>query len=256
MSSTPKLSVIRGLPGSGKTTLAMILEGTRGSVRVEADDFLYDESGKYVWTPERSVRAHELCRQRVRELLEQGCDVVVSGVFCRVADMQEYLDLQARYPGDVYECQSEFANIHQVPDEKMERFAREWEPYERSTFHVKSSISSDWVPVQPIRIPGMRQQFHPPSNAVSYGVGDHPPAFIDDGVRLEATSSCPATEEIRAMLRVAAVKWGGVLRISGPEAFQRAVRVAADEMELGARIQFIAVAGATPAPEPHRLRVR
>lgn len=77
-----RLTITRGLPGSGKTTWAMEeIAHTRASgkitTRVNRDDLRFDTFGAYVLTPEQEDVITKIQQAKVRGLLEAGIDVIV-----------------------------------------------------------------------------------------------------------------------------------------------------------------------------------
>lgn len=57
------LVLIRGLPGSGKTTLAAGLSRVDGLTRrCAADDWMLDDAGHYKFDPSKLRAAHEACQ--------------------------------------------------------------------------------------------------------------------------------------------------------------------------------------------------
>jgi adenylylsulfate kinase-like enzyme len=62
------LFIIRGLPGSGKSTLGEILAG---KLSFAADDY-FMEGDEYKFDPSKLSLAHAQCLRRVRETLELG----------------------------------------------------------------------------------------------------------------------------------------------------------------------------------------
>ena len=118
------LTLIRGLPGSGKTHLASIITDTMGTFMVEADDYFYDDYGNYVFDPDRLHAAHEWCLRQARfELIENKMDVVVSNTFTTLREMKEYylLAKAAGVPLNVITCQGQFGSIHNVPESTMDK---------------------------------------------------------------------------------------------------------------------------------------
>jgi predicted kinase len=66
--------ILRGLPGSGKSTYARQL---RNASIVSADDFFVGEDGVYRFDPLQLHRAHQQCWLRFAELTRSGTELVV-----------------------------------------------------------------------------------------------------------------------------------------------------------------------------------
>jgi predicted kinase len=122
------LILVRGLPGSGKTTFAKML-GT-GPV-VSADDY-FMQHGKYVFDKEKLGRAHQFC-QNVTEGYMTGSKsrIYVANTFTTEKEMKPYYDLAKKYGYVVFsiivENRHNGINIHNVPEDTLvamkERFS-------------------------------------------------------------------------------------------------------------------------------------
>lgn len=129
-----KLLLIRGLPGSGKTTLArkMVAEAkVSADIAIfEADMFFEDANGNYNFSPAKIKDAHEWCQAKTVEYLGYGYDVIVSNTFTQVWEMQFYLDLASpTVEVSVITALGEYKNIHGVPDAALQRMKDRWEDY-------------------------------------------------------------------------------------------------------------------------------
>ena len=120
----PKLVIIRGLPGSGKSTLARELFPFH--VLCEADQYFTDEeTGEYRFDPSKLKEAHEFCKRKVKENLEQGESVVVANTFTRRWEYEPYLKM-AENPL-VLIANGNFESVHNVPKEAIERMKKRFE---------------------------------------------------------------------------------------------------------------------------------
>jgi predicted kinase len=122
--------VLRGLPGSGKSTFAQLLEQTQGFKHLEADRFMTDAQGKYRFDPARAADAHAVCQQHAYEALRTGARVVVANTHVRLWEFAPYLGLAQLFRREVrvVECLGAWDNIHGVSSEIIAKMREKWEP--------------------------------------------------------------------------------------------------------------------------------
>jgi len=116
----PKLILIRGLPGSGKSTIA---KRYSGAIHIEADMFHMNADGVYDWKAERLGAAHKWCQDKTAKELEAGYDVVVSNTFTTIKELRPYFNIAAanNIIPTVIIAQNEFTNVHAVPEDALKR---------------------------------------------------------------------------------------------------------------------------------------
>lgn len=122
----PVLIIIRGIPGSGKSTFAtkkLIPEYEKLGMTVghfEADQF-FMKDGKYMWDPTKLFMAHKDCQRKAEASLKTNDVTIVSNTFVRVKDMIPYIQMgeAAGAEIEVYRSKGNFGSIHNVPDESV-----------------------------------------------------------------------------------------------------------------------------------------
>lgn len=124
-----QLVLIRGLPGSGKSTMAKAL-ARAGFEHFEADIYHLNSEGDYCFDRANVKAAHEWCQQETRRALESGKQVVVSNTFTQLWEMAPYFGM-AKALGiepNVLEAKGNWQNTHAVPAEVVDQMRARWEP--------------------------------------------------------------------------------------------------------------------------------
>ncbi|WP_093271114.1 ATP-binding protein [Vibrio xiamenensis] len=125
--SVQKLILIRGLPGSGKSTQAQSL----GLTHYEADMYFVDAQGQYRFCADQLPNAHRWCQTEVERSLAAGESVVVANTFVQRWEIKPYAKLAKRYGVslEVRECSGQFNNIHGVSDETIQNMKKRWQTW-------------------------------------------------------------------------------------------------------------------------------
>jgi predicted kinase len=130
------LTLVRGLPGSGKSTFANTI--TNEFSVCEADKFFYDKEGNYNFDGSRLKLAHVWCFNQVRTRMEDNKlnpqfypEIVVSNTFTQEWEMEKYYELAEEYGYKVFsiivENRHGGVNQHGVPAEKLEQMKNRFE---------------------------------------------------------------------------------------------------------------------------------
>ena len=123
-----KLFLLRGLPGSGKTTLSEQLGGSH----FETDKYFIDEHGNYNFDGSKLKMAHKWCQLRVEHSMEDNIDkIVVSNTFTQEWEMDTYYELAKQYGYTVFsiiiENRHGGINQHGVPEDKLQQMEDRFE---------------------------------------------------------------------------------------------------------------------------------
>lgn len=117
------LILIRGIPGSGKTTLATkIMESVlENCTHYEADMYFMDNDGNYNWERSKIREAHQWCQDKTDYDLERGYTVIVSNTFTTIKELKPYMSLAEKYciTPTIITCHNNWGSIHNVPPDTI-----------------------------------------------------------------------------------------------------------------------------------------
>ena len=122
-----KLYIVRGVPGSGKTTFA---ESICDKV-VSADDYHMTADGVYDWKPENMTAAHRYSQGKTRSIMETGKDVAVANTSTTKKELKPYYALAEEFGYTVFsiivENRHGGKNVHNVPEATLEKMTKRFD---------------------------------------------------------------------------------------------------------------------------------
>ncbi|XP_042190490.1 NEDD4-binding protein 2-like 1 [Callorhinchus milii] len=138
--STKHLYLLRGLPGSGKTTLARSLKHQfPAAVILSTDDYFVRDDGSYLFERDLLGDAHEWNFERAKAAMKRGkTPIIIDNTNIQAWEMKPYVHLALenayevifREPDTHWKFnirQLERRNIHGVSREKIERMKEQYE---------------------------------------------------------------------------------------------------------------------------------
>jgi len=133
----PTITIIRGLPGSGKTTKAVQICIEVGTATTSADDFFVGMDGIYRFNPAKLPEAHATCQASTRSLLERGKDVIVHNTFTQGWEATPYVEMARGFGAsiavlDLFDSgltdEDLFKrNVHGVPLDSIKAMRARWD---------------------------------------------------------------------------------------------------------------------------------
>ena len=124
------LIIVRGLPGSGKSTYASNLARRQGMNHYEADMF-FERDGEYNFQPNKIRFAHQWCQNKVYDSLNSGDNTVVSNTFCQYWEVKPYVNFCKEH-GHTFSfvvCESQYNSVHDVPESTVKKMRDRWENF-------------------------------------------------------------------------------------------------------------------------------
>jgi len=130
------LTLIRGLPSSGKSTFANFIWDDY--VIFEADKFFMVD-GEYKFDSSKLKEAHAWCLDQVKSKMEENKEsqgryypeITVANTFTQEWEMKPYIDLANQYEYTLFtiivENRHGNSSVHNVPEETIEKMKKRFE---------------------------------------------------------------------------------------------------------------------------------
>jgi predicted ABC-type ATPase len=153
------IKIVRGLPGSGKSSLARRMAMNDSILVVEPDAFIMD-LGVYKYSEERFSAANKMARNIVAEAGKIGCDCIFTDVLPTLEEVKQiawdnYCSLSSHNYFEVIDMpkitveESLHRNTHGVIFDDILKMAAKWEDFDNSAM-FKMVPFSCWFKTAPV----------------------------------------------------------------------------------------------------------
>lgn len=151
--------LMRGLPGSGKTTLARLIKGRSGVV-LSTDDFFCNVEGVYKYDPHRLPEAHGWNKHRALVKVQEGrTPIIIDNTNVQAWEMKPYIKMALHhgYEVDILEPETNWKfspkelarkNVHGVPKYKISEMKEHYDSSSKIVnviLNLKSAQSNSTV---------------------------------------------------------------------------------------------------------------
>jgi predicted kinase len=132
MTTVNSLILLRGLPGSGKTTLAKILSENNTYPVFSVDDYFTNgKTGEYIFNFQDNHLAYKQCEELTKDAMQQRLSkIFVHNTFTIDWELEPYFKLASKFNYSLFvvtvENYHHNKNTHAVSDEQLQKMAEKY----------------------------------------------------------------------------------------------------------------------------------
>lgn len=119
------LLIIRGIPGSGKTTLSEYISMLNDAIVCSADDYFYDDKGNYNFDPNELYNAHKWCKEKAEFAMKNSQNVIIANTSVKEKEINPYIKMGNNNGYKIFsiivENRHNGKNVHGVPNETISK---------------------------------------------------------------------------------------------------------------------------------------
>lgn len=128
---TPALILLRGLPGSGKSSIADLLSENGKYPVLSVDDYFTDVGGNYFFKFDENHLAYKQCEDRtLNYMLQKKEKIFLDNAFTLEWEMEPYFKMAAENSYFVFvmtvENRGHNKNIHGITDDQLQKMAEKY----------------------------------------------------------------------------------------------------------------------------------